>query len=173
MSVAQSDDEYDNYDNYDNLNDTEKTEIGLKRQIIKLKNLLSRQEEVACHSYSHLLIAWRSMRTNGVSISDMRKIIWEFIDNQPIKYGKSVDSKIFGIFTIIKDYTNKRGKTHKAHYTEAGKYMGPVSKLGEIPISYKRTFGVTRDYFQIDFSKLMSPETKKLYDIFEPIEFEV
>jgi hypothetical protein len=36
-------------------------------------------------------------------------------------------------YSIIKDYTNIRGKTHKAHFSPSGKYLGPVSKRGDKP----------------------------------------
>jgi hypothetical protein len=37
-------------------------------------------------------------------------------------------------YSTIKDYTNSRGKTHKAHFSPSGKYLGPVSKKGNEPI---------------------------------------
>jgi hypothetical protein len=37
-------------------------------------------------------------------------------------------------YSIIKDYTNKQGKTHQAHFSPSGKYLGPVSKKGNEPI---------------------------------------
>tara|TARA_R110000824_G_scaffold315496_8_gene502654 strand:- start:1388 stop:1789 length:402 start_codon:yes stop_codon:yes gene_type:complete len=35
--------------------------------------------------------------------------------------------------TIIKDYTNKRGKTHKAHFNINGKYMTAATKVYDKP----------------------------------------
>jgi hypothetical protein len=42
-------------------------------------------------------------------------------------------------YSIIKNYTNKQGKTHQAHFSPSGKYLGPVSKKGNEPllIGYK------------------------------------
>ena len=37
-------------------------------------------------------------------------------------------------YSIIKDYTNKQGKMHQAHFSPSGKYLGPVSKKGIEPI---------------------------------------
>ena len=37
------------------------------------------------------------------------------------------------MYSTISDYTNKKGKTHKAHFNN-GKYIGPCSKLGDHPI---------------------------------------
>ena len=36
-------------------------------------------------------------------------------------------------YSVIKDYTNKQGKSHKAHFSPKGKYLGPVSKKGDKP----------------------------------------
>jgi len=36
-------------------------------------------------------------------------------------------------YSVIKDYTNKQGKSHQAHFSPKGKYLGPVSKKGEKP----------------------------------------
>jgi len=41
-------------------------------------------------------------------------------------------------YSIIKDYTNKKGKTHQAHFSPSGKYLGPVSKKGTEPIFLSR-----------------------------------
>ena len=37
-------------------------------------------------------------------------------------------------YTNIDDYTNKKGRTFKAHFTPNGKYIGTVKKLGVKPI---------------------------------------
>tara|TARA_R110000765_G_scaffold380833_1_gene472007 strand:+ start:69 stop:506 length:438 start_codon:yes stop_codon:yes gene_type:complete len=36
-------------------------------------------------------------------------------------------------YSVIKDYTNKQGKSHQAHFSPKGKYLGPVSKKGDKP----------------------------------------
>ena len=36
--------------------------------------------------------------------------------------------------SIIKTYTNKKGKSHQAHFSSSGKYLGPVSKRGDKPL---------------------------------------
>jgi hypothetical protein len=41
-------------------------------------------------------------------------------------------------YSIIKDYTNKKGKTHQAHFSPSGKYLGPVSKKGTEPMFLSR-----------------------------------
>jgi hypothetical protein len=51
-----------------------------------------------------------------------------------------VNSEVVNIKTEIKEYTNKGGKTHLAHFTMNGKYLGPCSKLGNEPIFYEGWF---------------------------------
>jgi hypothetical protein len=36
--------------------------------------------------------------------------------------------------SIIKTYTNKKGKSHEAHFSPSGKYLGSVSKKGDKPL---------------------------------------
>ena len=36
--------------------------------------------------------------------------------------------------SIIKTYTNKKGKSHQAHFSPEGKYLGSVSKKGDKPL---------------------------------------
>jgi hypothetical protein len=38
-------------------------------------------------------------------------------------------------YTIIKDYINKKGFTHQAHFSPSDKYIGPVTKFGSVPLS--------------------------------------
>lgn len=56
---------------------------------------------------------------------------------------KKMNSSVLGVKTIIKEYTNKQGRTHLAHFTIHGKYMGPCSKLGTEPIEYEGYFQVS------------------------------
>ena len=40
--------------------------------------------------------------------------------------------------SIIKTYTNKQGKSHQAHFSPSGKYLGSVSKKGTQPLMLPR-----------------------------------
>ena len=51
-----------------------------------------------------------------------------------------INSKELGIKTTIKPYTNKQGKTHLAHFTYNGKYLGKCDLLGNEPIYYDGNF---------------------------------
>jgi hypothetical protein len=53
--------------------------------------------------------------------------IWEFHIIHKIQVKVSRPS-------IIKEYTNKKGKTHLAHFSHYDKYLGSVKSKGETPI---------------------------------------
>ena len=38
-------------------------------------------------------------------------------------------------YTIIKDYINKKGFSHQAHFSPGDKYIGPVTKFGSVSLS--------------------------------------
>jgi hypothetical protein len=64
----------------------------------------------------------------------MTKMVW-----------KKMHSSVLGIKTIIKEYTNKQGRSHLAHFTIHGKYIGSCSKLGSEPVEYEGNFRVPED----------------------------
>jgi hypothetical protein len=66
---------------------------------------------------------------------------------------KKMDSSIFGITSVIGDYTNKKGITFKAHFTVNGKFIKKVGKDPN-PIPYMGCFKVCKDFFKIDMDKL-------------------
>lgn len=51
-----------------------------------------------------------------------------------------VNSSVLNLKTEIRPYTNKRGQTHLAHFTQNGRYYGPCSKYGNEPIEYEGYF---------------------------------
>ena len=52
----------------------------------------------------------------------------------------SCDSEKIGVLSTIKNYTNKKGKSHKAHFSVYGTYLEKCKKEGEQPKSYKGNF---------------------------------
>jgi hypothetical protein len=77
------------------------------------------------------------------------------------------DSKKIGVVSVIKDYTNKKGQTFKAHYTVNGKYYARAKN--DTPIGYTGNFeyNVYADKFRF---KTNSPQYKCVNDFIEPIE---
>jgi hypothetical protein len=96
-------------------------------------------------------------------------MIWDYIQHSPTTFWKPLDSKRLGIYTTIGSYTNKKGTTSLAHFTENGNYIGSVAKLGSNPVSYAGNFRISRDLFIIDFSKLNDFKQNNDFSIlFEP-----
>lgn len=77
-----------------------------------------------------------------------------------------IDSKLIGKKTTIKPYTNKKGKTHFAHFTEGGKYYGPVSKNGTVPFAYTGYFHFYKTELWLDHTKI--PTMVHLNDLLMP-----
>jgi hypothetical protein len=81
---------------------------------------------------------------------------------------KTMDSGVFGITSIIKDYTNKKGITFKAHFTIHDKFLRKATE-NEKPISYIGNFRVCKEAFQIDMDKMeeivglcMEPDSEEI-----------
>jgi hypothetical protein len=75
----------------------------------------------------------------------------------------SCDSELLGVKTEIKEYTNKQGKTHYAHYTIYGTYLEKCSQNNDTPKNYKGNFLMKNyaDKFEVDTTK---SEYKTKYD---------
>ena len=86
--------------------------------------------------------------------------LFDILEVMPV--WKSMDSSVFGITSVIKDYTNKKGITFKAHYTINGKFLKKVNSKFQTsdgqnssePMSYIGNFRVCKKLFQIDMDKL-------------------
>ena len=147
---------------------------SLKKQIIRYRNEADREEEAKLYACKALLESWRELYMMDMDEGMLETMIWKFFENPPQKlnFKIPVESEIFGLRTIIKDYTNLKGRTHKAHFTHSDKYLGSVLKYGKEPISYKGYFALNKTNFSIDLSRLIN--AKLFRDIFVPnrIDFE-
>jgi hypothetical protein len=81
-------------------------------------------------------------------------MFWDFVQHDAESVWVSADSSLFGIYTTIDDYENKKGVVSKAHYSMNGKYVGSVKTLGDKPISYKGNFRVNKEKFVLDEQKI-------------------
>ena len=150
----------------------EQIEIGLKTEVKRQVGLKNWEENVGNFNQRHLVNAWRLLYATGMN-DEVSEMIWEFVLNTPNTIWKKVKSDIFGIYTTIGEYENKKGKKSLAHFTENGHYVGSVLKLGDKPIGYDGNFRITRERFTLDLSKL--PELQpfngvyNLGNLFEPI----
>ena len=79
-----------------------------------------------------------------VPTEKITEMVWNYVEiNQNWWSGQSRE---VGEFTRIGDYTNKKGRTSKAHFSKYGKYLKPA-KEGDEPESYEGNFRITKDKF--------------------------
>lgn len=133
----------------------ESTMRGLKTTIVKRNKAIVRKEKTIELCVDSLIHSWNVMLDNKIGESIISEIIWDISLKGHVH--ANVYSEPLGIKSTISDYTNKLGKTHKAHYSMYGKYLCPASKgskLGDEPAYYQGEFPVNRLQFKIDFTKL-------------------
>jgi hypothetical protein len=90
--------------------------------------------------------------------------IWNYVRTSNLAL--TIDGSVIGKFSSIQEYENKKGFKHMAHFNGKGKYIGPVSKLGKDPVSYK-TVVIGLEQIQEFFTINMKVgKTKEITDIF-------
>ena len=157
-----------------NAQNYEQIEIGLKSEVKRQVGLKNWEENVGNFNQRHLVNAWKLLYATKMT-DEVTEMIWEFVLNTPNTIWKKMKSDIFGIYTTIGEYENKKGKKSLAHFTENRHYVGAVLKLGDKPIGYDGNFRVTKERFTLDLSKL--PELQpfngeyNLENLFQPIPF--
>lgn len=77
----------------------------------------------------------KTMRENGVPINAIETFIMSSRNKKNVIQFK--DTSKVGVLSHIKDYTNKKGDTFKAHFTIYDKYLGKCSVMGDLPCGYK------------------------------------
>lgn len=147
--------------------------IGLKTEIARQSSKRQSAEE-AKDFYLKLAMSqsvkyWKAI-FEDTEEEELAKKVWKFLDkmnSQRMPLYIPVDnSKDCGIYTSIKNYTNKQNKTHAAHFTVNNHYLGSVKKLGTKPISYSGNIPVTPNYFAVDLSRLDHVKGD-MYDTFQ------
>lgn len=120
---------------------------GLKQAIGKQSNLkkcavaqLNKMNELFAQSIG-------AMFELDVATDKITELIWEYVNINKLWW--KGESERLGVLSTIADYTNKRGHTSKAHYTQNGTYLKPA-KEGDVPISYEGYFRVTKEKFDYD-----------------------
>lgn len=142
-------------------------ERGLKCEIKRQVGLKNFQGDKADHRMEYLIRAWQTLQKNGIDVSAQ---IWEFVETSPSPIYTLVNTKVFGIYSRLDMYENKKGVRSLAHYTINGRYLGLVKKLGEIPIAYDGMFPITRKQFRINPTKIQN--MKEIADVFVAINLE-
>jgi len=135
-------------------------ERGLKTEISRQVGLKGYEKGVADFNAMNMIYAWGALIDNPI----LDTLIWNYVDKSALWV--QLNSEKLGIKTIISDYTNKGGKKHLAHTTAYGHYIGPTTKLGNIPIYYNGNFRISKSQFKINKNKIVGA---KGFDFFEPI----
>ena len=119
------------------------------REVRKKKSAI----RVVNYNEQSIFASWKAMYARN-QFAELRKLIWAHVENSPQLFYKECNSGDLGLYTTIAPYTNKQGKIHQAHFTVNGKYYGPVSKLGETPVSYEGYFKIEKSRFEIQLCQL-------------------
>ena len=121
-----------------------------------LQKLIKKEEH-------HHINQWGEMYNDGI---DVKKYIYKYMKDSNVTFSKHMNSKILNIKSNIKEYTNKSGKNHMAHFTIHDKYLGSVSKLGNELIFYDGYFFIgydDLDKFELDFKYIISDTDDKTF----------
>jgi len=132
----------------------ESMEQGLKRQIIRqrtFKEDAQEQVRILCNENTKLALA-------GVL---KEKHVWGIVLKLRL-WVEGIQSSSIGVFTTIKDYTNKAGKTFKAHFSENGYFIEKCKSESEGPKSYIGNFEITRERFRFE----LNPHANLLQHLF-------
>lgn len=129
-------------------------EIGLKKQIAKqsyLKKEAIRQNETF---ETALLQSWSLLLTH-IGKHALTDIIWNFVETSSISVTIKIPSHKIGIFSVVKNYTNKHGKTHLAHFSVYGTYLRKA--IEDKPISYPKYVDVK------NYKKILDVQMDKIH----------
>jgi hypothetical protein len=133
---------------------TDQTIIGLKTQVSRQVGLKQWEENAGNFNQRHLVNAWKLAFVTGLT-DELTEMIWDYILSSPSQTWNKLNSSVFGIYSIIEEYTNKKGYKSLAHFTENKTYLGAVKTMGDKPVCYEGNFRVTRERFSLNLSKLL------------------
>ncbi len=141
-------------------------EIGLKSQIKRQVYKKEWEMEKGLHARDCLIEMWKEYQDCFcILATDARRWettleeqIWKYVEKY--SFSIKINSSHFGLKTIIKDYTNAKGETKPAHYTQRGWYYGSIKQLGSEPVFYEGNFEINKTNFKISLDRLC--ELKKI-----------
>jgi hypothetical protein len=134
--------------------DSDMIERGLKRQIIRYRN----SSEVWQSTCMTMNVETCKLAVAGVLSEDH---VWTLV-SKVNAWKENVPSADVGVWSKIEEYTNKKGETFKAHFTENGRFIERCKTECDKPKSYTGNFKITPERFVF----ALNPEAKKLEDLF-------
>ena len=129
-------------------------ERGLKRQIIRYRN----SSEIWQGAYMKMNVETCKLAVAGVLTEEH---VWNLVTKIDT-WKENVCSADVGVWSKIEDYTNQKGETFRAHFTENGRFIGRCKTEHEQPTSYTGNFKITKERFVFAFNA----DAKKLEDLF-------
>lgn len=133
-------------------------EIGVKTQIAIQPCLKKEAFE------SELVKSW-GILLDQIGKHALTDIIWGFVDTSPISFTIQIPSRLIGIYSIVKNYTNKQGKSYLAHFSIHGQYLCKANKK-RTPISYLVYVNLKecKNMVEIQFDRI--PLCKRISELF-------
>ena len=131
---------------------TDKQVNELTMENISIKGNCKKQ----CGEKNHWKARYNVVCDSAMDYITKEKYIWRFADEICLN-AKGL------CYSTIKDYTNKKGITQKAHHTWFGKWCGSIKNLGDKPVIITCFIPVNSTNFTFD-------KTKEGMDRFIPIE---
>ena len=136
---------------------------GLKVQVCRQRNAKEFSEKSHVKTSQVLVHAIKEMYC--IDVEKAVEIVWRNYKDQP-EIWLRMDSRKVGKKSIIKEYINKKGKGHQAHFTQNDKYIGPCSKEGNEPIAYDGYFCFAHDELWVNSDKI--PGMNFVEDVLSP-----
>jgi hypothetical protein len=135
-------------------------EIALKSQIKRQVYKKEWEEEKGLHTRDCLIEMWKEYQDCFCILAPethrwettLEEQIWKYV--QKYSFSIKMNSSHFGLKTIIKDYTNAKGQTKPAHFTQKGCYYGSIKQLGIEPVFYDGYFELNKTNFKISLDRL-------------------
>jgi hypothetical protein len=137
-----------------NAGDNSVIERGLKRQIIRYRN----SSEIWQGSYMRMNVETCKLAVAGVLTEEH---VWNLVTKVDT-WKENVCSADVGVWSKIETYTNQKGETFNAHFTENGRFIERCKTEHDKPKSYTGNFKITKERFVFAFN----PNAKKLEDLF-------
>lgn len=134
--------------------DSDTIERGLKRQIIRYRN----SSEIWQSTCMTMNVETCKLAVAGVLSEDH---VWTLV-SKINAWKENVRSADVGVWSKIEDYTNKKGETFKAHFTENGRFIERCKTECDKPKSYTGNFKITAERFVF----ALNLDAKKLEDLF-------
>ena len=144
-------------------NETPSREAGLKSQIKKQSDkafFLKKKLDSSTHKYIQLL--GRLIYCMDDDEEYVTNLAWVYVEEQGGFMWKG-KSDLVGEYSVIKDYTTKKGETFKAHFTQYGHYLSRATN--NTPISYLGYFRVTKDKFTLKIESTTIAPYSHIYSL--------